>query len=164
MRIVNNVLAFYTHRDFPSNHYAVEFRIKHLLFRGMEYYLMFSKAMLFNDPATAIQILQANHPQQAKLLGRQVAGFQETIWADRRESIYFSGLKARYDQNPDDKLRLLETFPLVLAEAAPRDRIWGTGLAESDDAIGDPANWTGQNLCGSTQQRLREFYRQAALV
>lgn len=33
-------------------------------------------------------------------------------------------------------------------EASPSDRIWGIGLATTDDRIFDKSQWLGQNLLG----------------
>lgn len=158
MRVVGNVLAFYGKEDFLSNHHYAVFTIKGITFDSMEKAIMYAKAMLFKDPEIAEKILQATHPQACKVLGRQVKNFNETKWAVNRPKIYRALLKFRYDQNPEDKQRLIDTHPLILAEAAEHDDIWGVKLKESDDRIGDPKLWKGLNICGATQQRLREHY------
>jgi hypothetical protein len=43
----------------------------------------------------------------------------------------------------------------VFAEASPRDRIWGIGLAAGDPRAGDPARWRGLNLLGRAVSEAR---------
>jgi ribA/ribD-fused uncharacterized protein len=47
-------------------------------FATAEHYMMWRKAMLFDDPISAQQILRVSHPRQAKELGRGVAGFDQS--------------------------------------------------------------------------------------
>src|SRR4051812_23409218 len=49
-----------------------------------EHYMMAAKARLFDDQETLAQILAANHPQQAKKLGRKVRNFDEERWVEQR--------------------------------------------------------------------------------
>lgn len=51
-----------------------------------ERYMMWRKAMSFDDPISAPRILRVVHPRQAKELGRGVAGFDQARWkrADTR--------------------------------------------------------------------------------
>ena len=45
-------------------------------------------------------------------------------------------------------VQLLGTQNRVIAEASPRDDIWGIGLHEQDEQARDIAHWRGQNLLG----------------
>lgn len=160
MRVVNNILAFYGHWDIPSNHHRCKnpFKVKEYTFKTMEGYIMFSKAMLFGDHETAELILNEPHPQEQKILGRRVKPYDDDYWVHRRPGIYLAGLFHRYEQNPEDKAWLISTAPYTLAEASDRDLFWGTGFKETDQRIGQPDLWKGQNLCGRQQQVLRNYY------
>lgn len=94
--------------------------------------MMWSKAMLFDDTEIAGQILAASHPHRMKTLGRQVRGFDHTVWEARRYAIVVAGNIAKFGQHPDPRSYLLGTGNRVLAEASPVDRIWGIGLAADD--------------------------------
>jgi len=54
-------------------------------------YMMYQKALLFNDTAIAPRILSARHPRDVKALGRQVKNFNEAIWRRERERIVLKG-------------------------------------------------------------------------
>eukprot|EP01050_Picozoa_sp_SAG11_P031109 SAG11_NODE_9508_length_905_cov_26.538462_2_plen_71_part_01 len=43
---------------------------------------------------------------------------------------------------------LLRTGRRLLAEAAPRDRQWGVGLAMGDPRLRTPSQWRGANVLG----------------
>lgn len=158
MRIVNGVLAFYSYRDWPSNHYIRNFSLKGIQFNCCEAAIMYCKAMHFKDPVTGFKILAEPVPQKQKLLGRTVESYDDDEWRRVRPSYYATILRAKYGQNPDLLALLLETAPLRLAEAAERDIQWGAGLAENDDRIGDPKSWRGQNLCGATHELVRDEF------
>ncbi len=54
---------------------------------------------------------------------------------------------------------LAGTGSRVLAEASPRDRIWGTGLAAGDERAGSPERWPGLNLLGFALMEVRRQLR-----
>ncbi len=117
-------------------------------FASAEHYMMWRKAMLFRDTASAARILAVDHPQEAKGLGREVRGFDQAVWERERFGIVVAGSVAKFGQ--DDALRayLLSTGQRVLVEASPVDAVWGIGLSARDDAAWDPRRWAGLNLLG----------------
>ena len=165
MRRIGQVTAFYTHRDFLSNHYICYFTVRGKTqtqtFNCTEQYLMYLKAMLFNDLEIAQAIMHERAPQKQKLLGRAVRGFDRAVWYDKIDNSgwYLVGLLEKYRQNPVLLKQLLATGDTILAEASASDRIWGTGLAEDDDRIANPDLWLGANRCGEQQMRARAILR-----
>jgi len=55
---------------------------------------------------------------------------------------------------------LLSTDIAVLAEAAPRDTLWGIGLSENNPKAHDPSQWRGKNVLGNMLMYLREELRE----
>ncbi|MFD3744259.1 NADAR family protein [Nocardia sp. NPDC058633] len=139
-----------------SQWWPATFVVDGVEFAGAEHYMMWRKAMLFEDPATAAKILGAGHPSQAKNLGRQIRNFDENVWERARFDIVVAGSVAKFGQ--DDALRsyLVGTGSRVLVEASPVDRIWGIGLAADDPRAADPGRWVGLNLLGFALMRARE--------
>ncbi|WP_082393081.1 NADAR family protein [Nocardia arizonensis] len=117
--------------------------------------MMWRKAMLFDDAATAERVLAAGHSKQAKDLGREVRDFDETVWNRNRFEIVVAGNTAKFDQHPDLGDYLRHTGGRVLVEAGPVDRVWGIGLAADDPRVEDPARWRGLNLLGFALVRAR---------
>ncbi|WP_231102537.1 NADAR family protein [Pseudoalteromonas luteoviolacea] len=124
-------------------------------FKTAEHYMMYAKAMLFNNPDIAEQIRAAQHPNEAKKLGRQVANFDEDLWHAKRFEIVVRANLLKFEQNPDLKRFLLDTSTRVIVEASPVDKIWGVGLAEDNPLILDPHNWQGLNLLGYALMEVR---------
>ncbi|MFD5831676.1 NADAR family protein [Lentzea sp. NPDC060358] len=124
-------------------------------FPSAEHYMMWRKALLFDDAAVAAQILAARTPAEAQVLGRRVAGFSDDVWESSRLGIVVDGNLAKFGQDPALRSYLLGTGSRVLVEASPRDRVWGIGLAESDPRAADPSAWLGLNLLGEALMEVR---------
>ncbi|MBB5956847.1 hypothetical protein FHS29_003440 [Saccharothrix tamanrassetensis] len=117
-------------------------------FATAEHYMMWRKAVLFGDEATAEEILRAAHPRRARDLGRAVRGFDHARWEACRYDVVVAGNVAKFGQHPELRRFLLGTGDRVLVEASPLDTIWGIGLAAADPRAQDPARWRGLNLLG----------------
>lgn len=159
MRRWGNVTAFYSRRDFMSNHYICYFTIKGIRFNCIEQLMMYCKAMLFKDLVIAAEILKAVEPQQQKILGRRVKGYVDAVWVARREKYILIGMLEKYRQNPVEYEMLMETGDTILVEASERDTTYGVGLNEDDPRIGNPYEWRGANLCGDLTMQAREQLR-----
>ncbi|WP_251081347.1 NADAR family protein [Frankia sp. Mgl5] len=120
-----------------------------------EHFMMEQKARLFGDEAAAEQILAATSPGEAKVLGRQVRGFDEEVWASSRHGIVVRGNTAKFAQHPALREFLLGTGVRTLVEASPVDRIWGIGVAADDQRAGRPSAWPGLNLLGFALMEVR---------
>ena len=144
-----------------SQWWPAEFTVEGVQFRTAEHYMMWRKAMLFGDPESAERIVAAGHPRQAKMLGRGVAGFDNDVWVAERSGIVVEASVAKFGQHAELREFLLGTGARVLVEASPTDRIWGIGLAASDDRAIDPTQWRGLNLLGFALMRAREILRAA---
>lgn len=131
-----------------SQWYGAPFTLQGRTFPTAEHYMMYGKAVLFGDTATAEKILAAPNPGAAKALGRAVRGFVQGTWEEHRSRIVVEGNEAKFGQNPDLRAFLLATRKKVLVEASPTDRIWGIGLAEDDPHAANPLTWRGLNLLG----------------
>lgn len=163
MRRWGNVVAFYTRRDFMSNHYRCHFKVKGVSFSSLEQFMMYCKAMLFNDRDVAELILKTDNPQAQKVLGRKVRGYVDAEWVAKREQFILTGMIEKYSQNPQERQWLLDTGDDILVEASERDTLYGVGLNEDDPRIGNPYEWKGANLCGVLTMKAREHLRTRAV-
>ncbi|MEV2268221.1 NADAR family protein [Nonomuraea africana] len=126
------------------------------VFASAEHYMMAHKAWLFGDDRSAVAILAARHPGEAKRLGRAVQGFDEEIWNAHRFEVVVRGSIAKFSQHADLRHFLLATGRRVLVEASPLDRIWGIGLTATDERAAAPSAWQGLNLLGFALMAARE--------
>ncbi|HEX5005490.1 MAG TPA: NADAR family protein, partial [Hyphomonadaceae bacterium] len=120
-----------------------------------EQYMHAEKARLFGDVAMAERIMTSHSPHEHKLMGGAVAGFDQDEWDSHKIAIVTDGNRAKFAQNAGLRRRLLDTGDAILAEANPKDFIWGIGLAEDDPAALDPGNWEGENLLGEILMAVR---------
>lgn len=113
-----------------------------------EHYMMYHKALTFNDIETASKILETPHPRDVKALGRLVKNYDDKIWSQRRFDVVVQGNLLKFSQNQDLMDDLIKYQDLIFVEASPVDVIWGIGLHYEDDRVLDEKQWKGQNLLG----------------
>lgn len=146
---------------FLSNWYQSEFTVGDISFASMEQFMMYCKAVCFQDDAVASQILKTGDAAQIKALGRTVSGYNEHQWSGVRQITVYEGLIQKFSQNEYLRTALLNTGDAVLAECAVKDRIWGIGLSMTDAKRYDMSQWKGQNLLGYALMMAREKIRNA---
>lgn len=139
-----------------SQFHASRFSVEGRDYICAEQFMHAEKARLFGDDAMAERIMRSSSPHEQKLMGGRVTGFDSETWDARKVDIVTTGNLAKFGQNAGLRRRLLETGDAILAEANPKDFIWGIGMAENDPAAQDPANWQGQNLLGKVLMSVRE--------
>ena len=154
-----NIICFHNpdeENGYLSNWYLSQFYVDEITFSSMEQYMMYKKAVCFQDYDTAGRILETEDVSQIKKLGRKVSNYDENSWNGVRQIVVYRGLLEKFGQNDELKKLLLETGDSVLAECAVKDRIWGIGLSMTNPDRLDRACWKGQNLLGYALMMVRE--------
>jgi ribA/ribD-fused uncharacterized protein len=141
--------------SYLSNWYKCSFKDDYFTYPSSEAYLMGHKALLFNDRDSAEKIVQTNDPKKQKALGRQVKGFNDTLWNQHKFDIMVKGLVLKFGQNECLKRQLVATGDKILVEGSPYDKIWGVGLHYEDALILDEKTWKGENLLGKDLMEAR---------
>lgn len=144
---------------FLSNWFHSPFKWNGITFDSIEQYMMYQKAITFNDTETAMKILKTTNFREVKNLGRQVKNYNDTIWNGLRQVIVYDGLMEKFRQNEDLKKQLLDTGDEILVECSTVDKIWAIWLAIDDPNNQDMTKWRGQNLLGFSLMRVRENLR-----
>ncbi len=121
-----------------------------------EHYMMYHKAKLFGDTNACKRIVLASNPGGAKAIGREVLGFDQKLWDEKRVTIVVNANLAKFSQNPELKAFLLNTGSNVLVETSPVDKIWGIGLGQDNSASANPNTWKGLNLLGFALMEVRD--------
>jgi len=154
-----NIIPFYSNKSPFSQFYPCEFNgivgKDHLKFNCTEQYMMYRKAITFNDKVTAGLIMKERKPSKIKKLGRDVKSFKDKKWDEVAEHIVYQGNLLKFSQNPKLLKELLITGDAILVEASARDRKWGVGLALNNPKIFDKSKWRGKNLLGSILMHVR---------
>jgi ribA/ribD-fused uncharacterized protein len=158
-----NYEFFYSTRSPFSQFHPCVFRDKSgKVFQSAEQYMMYSKAMLFDDFDAADKIARTTNCAQIKALGRGVRGFDEKKWAANREAIVAAGNLYKFRQNPHLLAALLATGDRTLVEASPTDRIWGIGMREEEARTAGDHHWRGQNLLGKILTQIKRTLQSEA--
>ena len=157
-----NIIGFHNPDEpygFLSNWYRSEFSVDGIKFTSMEQYMMYKKAILFEDAEIASQILKTDDVVLIKELGRKVSNYNDTVWNGMRQVVIYKGLLEKFRQNDDLKKSLLDTGDNMLAECAVKDCVWGIGLSMTDNNKNDINAWRGQNLLGFSLMLVRDELR-----
>lgn len=144
-----------------SNWYLSDFSVDEIQYSSMEQYMMYQKALLFQDMEIAKQILNTSNVGKIKALGRSVKNYEDVIWNGMRQIIVYQGLLQKFQQNTELKEKLLATQEHLLAECAVQDKIWGIGLSMKDERRLHLDKWQGQNLLGFSLMRVRSALKQS---
>lgn len=139
-----------------SNWYLSPFTVNEVDFSSMEQYMMYKKAVCFNDTEIAKKILDTTDVAVIKSLGRQVKNYNDSYWNGIRQIIVYEGLREKFAQNKILEKKLKSTGDSILAECAVKDKIWGIGLSMRDEDRFKPEKWKGQNLLGYTLMMIRD--------
>ena len=138
-----------------SQWYPSPFVVDGVYYATAEHWMMVGKSRLF-DPSMIEAIVANPDPAAAKLLGRKIKHFDESIWQSCRFDIVTAGNLAKFSQHVALRDVLLNTGDHILVEASPVDRIWGIGLSEFHRKAQHPSTWQGLNLLGFALMRVRE--------
>jgi ribA/ribD-fused uncharacterized protein len=136
------------------------FTVDNVEYKTSEHWMMAHKAKLFNDNDAFERIIRADKPGEVKEIGRQIRGFDEIKWNDKKFEIVKTGNIHKFNQNKKLKDFLLGTTDRVIVEASPTDTIWGIGLTQDSNMVDNPYTWRGQNLLGFALMETRDFLGQ----
>ncbi|KAF9631845.1 DUF1768-domain-containing protein [Lasiodiplodia theobromae] len=130
-----------------------------ITFNCAEQWMMWRKAKIAGDEATASNILKTKDPRMQKSWGRKVKGFDEQKWDGIKRNIVEEGNYMKFTQNENLKKLLLDTGERELVEASRFDRVWGIGYSAANALYVEKEEW-GQNLLGKALMRVRERIRE----
>jgi ribA/ribD-fused uncharacterized protein len=147
MRVTESSVFFWN--GIYSQWYKASFTVEGNTFTSAEQYMMYHKALLFEDQEVANAIMKTNNPKEQKALGRKVRGFDPTVWDKHAIDIVTEGNYQKFTQNSYllDSLTI-DHIDKEIVEASPLDNIWGIGLHFDDKNCEDKTKWLGKNWLG----------------
>ena len=123
------------------NWYTAKFIYDGKEFKNSEQAFMYLKAKLFNDTIMMEKILLKSNPMICKNLGRAVKPFDSSIFEEHKYQFMLEVLYAKFYQNENLKIKLLNTGDALLVEASPIDKIWGIGMDVNHPDFNNPLKW-----------------------
>jgi ribA/ribD-fused uncharacterized protein len=151
--------SFFWQSDSPfSQWHLSSFTVNNVEYNCAEQYMMHQKALLFEDTVIANKVMNTKSPKSQKALGRKVSNFDDDVWNRHCVDIVYKGNYAKFSQNEKLKETILSLRhkDRELVEASPVDKIWGIGMADTDDGVKQRANWKGKNLLGKILTCVRD--------
>lgn len=139
-----------------SQWHPSKFTFNNMTFNRAEQFMMFGKAVFFDDYETAKAVMKSDNPKEQKALGRKTNNFNIDKWANVAKDIVYVGNYSKFTQDEDLKSVLMATIGTTLVEASPYDKIWGIGLAEDNPLALNRSTWQGKNWLGETITKVRE--------
>jgi len=167
MKITDDYVFFFTEKDIYSNWYMRDFTVNDITFKCNEQYMMYCKARLFDDNKIAAEILdestrridnRTGKPERLqafyKRKGREVSGYDEEVWASKRENYVATGAYHKFNQHEDLREAMLSTGTRKFVEASKFDKLWGIGMDMLNPNLMDVSRW-GQNLLGKALDKVK---------
>ena len=131
-----------THTELSNFHWS-PFLLEGKTWPTVEHYFQAQKFPA--DPVLQEKVRAAKTALGAKRLGRTKTAAFRTDWETIKDEVMYTGIKAKFQQNPVLATLLLETGSAWLIEKAPRDSYWGSG-----------PNGCGKNKTGHIIMRVRQ--------
>lgn len=147
---------FWKEEDVFSQWHKSSFKVDTLEFCCAEQYMMYTKAVLLYNDKLADKILKCSDPKHIKSLGRKTEQFSEELWVHNCLHVVKTGNMAKFSQNQKLREVLFSTYPRVLVEASPYDKVWGIGLSKYEPSAWNEATWDGKNLLGFILTEVRD--------
>ena len=152
-------IFFSSHKNestgFLSSFYSAPFFDDGVLFSGASHYIIYRKALLFEDKDMAALILATANPFMQYRLGRRIKGFKEKTWKNHRKAIVKRANQLKFCQHPHLLVKLCNLSGDIV-QASKTDSIWGIGLTASE-AKTSRKKW-GENLMGKSLMELRKEF------
>ena len=130
-----------THNELSNFHWS-PFQLEGKTWPTVEHYFQAQKFPA--DPVLQEKVRAAKTALGAKRLGRTKTAAFRTDWDSIKDEVMYTGIKAKFQQNPTLATLLAETGSAWLIEKAPRDSYWGSG-----------PNGCGKNKTGHIIMRVR---------
>ena len=125
-----------------SNFHLSSFLLEGKMWPTVEHYFQAQKFPA--DPELQERVRAAKTSLGAKRLGQTKTAAFRADWDTVKDEVMYTGIKAKFQQNPLLASLLLDTGAAWLIEKAPRDSYWGSG-----------PNGCGKNKTGHIIMRVR---------
>ena len=140
-----------------SSRFPAQFVLDGRTFGSVAQYVLFRQCLLVGDTAAAKKVLATSDPDEQKKAVRSLAREASHVWEGARQAIAMRAVTARFAQNEDQRLALLQTGTALLVCCDPGDRVWGCGSSLRESNRKNVSLWSGTNLYGSALIEVRHM-------
>lgn len=152
-----NMIAFSSRYSPLSNLYPTRIEIDNNQFKSTEHYYQYMKCVKHGDSKSAAQIMIANEPEKAMLIGKSINESKD--WSEKDgEEVMKRATFAKFSQHSRLQSRLENTKNKILVEATMNKK-WGTGIALKDKNCLNQNSFAGKNLLGTILMSIRAELR-----
>ena len=154
----NHTVGFFGELSPLSNFHPANFTVNGVHYTSSEQFIQHTKALLFNDYATAKKIINATNAMECKELSCEILNFEKTTWEENAKSKCKPGIFQKFYQNSCLRDVLIHcTGDKQIIESA-KDKFWGTGIPLQDDDCLNPRKWLsrGPGIMGEILTEIRE--------
>ena len=143
-----------------SNFYECTFNIKDENYISSEQFIQSEKALYFKDQQVYDRIMGCNNSLDCKIEASYVKNYNRAKWEEVAKEICRTGIRAKFEQNPDILQTLVtKTGNKTIVECA-RDRFWGIGVPLADPDCLNTTKWlSNQGILGELLEEIRGEYR-----
>jgi ribA/ribD-fused uncharacterized protein len=149
-----NTVVFASKHAALSNLHVCPIKIEGQEFNSTEQYIQYSKALLFNDQASAAKILDETDTFKQMMLGKKINRFRKDTWQARVREVMVRANDAKFHQNYHAREALLRTGSKHLGEATI-DPYYGIGQRLTSKTVSVKDTWEGTNVMGSVLEQIR---------
>ena len=151
------ITAFFRSATPLSNFHQVKVKDKEgNVFHSSEQWYQYQKALEFRDTETATNIKNSSTPLECYQLGKTVRNFNMRQWSLKAKQVMLEAVSAKFEQNPYTQKHLKDTKDTIIAEANPRDKLWGIALSMNNKSLFNKEAWQGQNWMGEILMSVRD--------
>ena len=155
----NHTVGFFGELSPLSNFHPANFTVNGVHYTSSEQFIQHTKALLFNDYATAKKIINATNAMECKELSREILNFEKkNTWEENAKSKCKPGIFQKFYENSCLRDVLIHcTGDKQIIESA-KDKFWGTGIPLQDDDCLNPRKWLsrGPGIMGEILTEIRE--------
>ena len=144
---------------YMNNFFICNFVFDNITFSSSKQFFVYMKAKTFepNNIELHKKIFEEKDPIKISNLGRQVENYSDLIWKNIKYEIMVQGLKLKFGQNLELKLKLLITGDKILYDCTDSNKMWNIGCNIFEICITN--NYHDSNLLGKALVEVRNWLK-----
>lgn len=124
------------------------------IFFNSEQFMLYHKALIFNDKQTAHKIIKSINPLRLKEYSYEIKNYDHNIWKQHRYDVLVLGNYYKFNQN----CNIYQSLMSSQCDLSKRcDRFW---LYQNYDLHKQPEFWKQIEILGSALMKVKELFKE----